>query len=65
MVNSGNKINHGGWKNHHNKILIVVVPKNVMVSSGRNKRDKKNTSTSNSYNDATNRYDADGYITIG
>ena len=40
MVNSWNNINHGGWKNLHDKILIVVVPKKVMVASGRDKRDK-------------------------
>ena len=62
---SGNNIYHGGWKNHHDKILIVVVPKKVMVASGRDKRDKKNTSTSNMYNDTSNHDNADGYIMIG
>ena len=65
MVNSENNINHGGWKNRHDKILIVVVPKKVMVASGRDKRDKQNASTSNRYNDTSNHNDADGYIMIG
>jgi hypothetical protein len=37
----------------------------VLVASGRDKRDKKNTSTSNRYNDTSNHDDADGYTMIG